>query len=179
MAVLAARQEEPNSEDSSSSSTAVAIVLPALFILILLVLVVMFNRAFLLPRIYRPESPESKAKRRQQRISRLDKFVKSENFHEWCSKHTSERPGQFTTTNPLCVICLDEIEDSSQIRGLGCLHVFHQHCLDDWFARFNEFCPLCHRPIVQQKAGRFAKVVEQQQRRRSSSVTDVAVSAMV
>lgn len=46
------------------------------------------------------------------------------------------------------VICLDEVEDTAQIRPLGCRHVFHQACLDDWFARWNEYCPLCHRPIV-------------------------------
>lgn len=46
------------------------------------------------------------------------------------------------------MICLDTVEDEAQIRGLNCLHVFHQTCLDDWFGRFNEFCPLCHRPIL-------------------------------
>lgn len=51
------------------------------------------------------------------------------------------------------VICLDEIEDAAQIRGLGCLHLFHQECLDDWFGRFNEYCPLCHRPIIQGTKG--------------------------
>jgi hypothetical protein len=43
---------------------------------------------------------------------------------------------------------LDEVEDASKIRGLNCLHVFHQQCLDDWFSRWNEYCPLCHRPII-------------------------------
>ncbi|KAF2713550.1 hypothetical protein K504DRAFT_498357 [Pleomassaria siparia CBS 279.74] len=52
------------------------------------------------------------------------------------------------------VICLDEFEDAAQIRGLGCLHVFHQECLDDWFGRWNEYCPLCHRPIIQGLKGK-------------------------
>lgn len=46
------------------------------------------------------------------------------------------------------VICLEEFDDAAQIRGLGCHHVFHQECLDDWFGRWNEYCPLCHRPII-------------------------------
>lgn len=46
------------------------------------------------------------------------------------------------------VICLEEFDDASEIRGLECRHVFHQQCLDDWFGRWNEYCPLCHRRII-------------------------------
>lgn len=52
------------------------------------------------------------------------------------------------TASSCSVICLDEIADSAQVRPLNCRHIFHQECLDDWFARWNEYCPLCHRPII-------------------------------
>ncbi|ORY16530.1 hypothetical protein BCR34DRAFT_446449, partial [Clohesyomyces aquaticus] len=75
--------------------------------------------------------------------------VKAQHYLDWATKQRSEHPDAPVSMNPLCVICLDEIEDAAQIRGLGCLHVFHQECLDDWFGRWNEYCPLCHRPIIQ------------------------------
>lgn len=52
------------------------------------------------------------------------------------------------------VICLEEIGSADQIRGLECLHIFHRQCLDDWFSRSNEYCPLCHRRIVHSEKDR-------------------------
>jgi E3 ubiquitin-protein ligase RHA2 len=45
-------------------------------------------------------------------------------------------------------ICLDDFADDAQVRGLRCSHAFHSHCLDEWFTKYNEYCPLCHGPII-------------------------------
>lgn len=45
-------------------------------------------------------------------------------------------------------ICLDDFADDSQVRGLECAHAFHSHCLDEWYTKYNEYCPLCHGPII-------------------------------
>jgi len=74
------------------------------------------------------------------------------------------------------VICLEEIEDAAQIRGLGCSHVFHQQCLDDWFSRWNEYCPLCHRPIIQSARG---KTLVEASPREAVEERPVAVASMV
>lgn len=46
------------------------------------------------------------------------------------------------------MICLDTIDAEAEIRVLRCSHIFHQRCLDEWFVRWNQYCPLCHRPIL-------------------------------
>ncbi len=40
-------------------------------------------------------------------------------------------------------ICLDVIQPEDTIRELRCQHVFHQACLDTWFNRRHDDCPLC------------------------------------
>ncbi|KAF2268252.1 hypothetical protein CC78DRAFT_18566 [Lojkania enalia] len=125
-------------------SLTIAIILPCLFAIILVILMAV---AFLLPKLTE-ESAETKENRRKKRLAALDNTIKAQHYVDWASKQRKEHPEFPVSMHPLCVICLDEIEDASQIRGLGCLHVFHQACLDDWFGRYNEYCPLCHRPIV-------------------------------
>lgn len=152
------------------SSIAIAIILPALFAIVVILLVAI---AFLIPRLHADETPASKEERRKNRLARLDSSVKAQHFVDWAATQRIEHPdveveagvhalwcvapgpqGLFTSIRLLIVrwrsvICLEEFSSASQIRGLGCLHVFHQECLDDWFGRWNEYCPLCHRPIIQ------------------------------
>lgn len=143
---MATNETSTETEPKTENSKAIAIVLPALFAVVLVILIAI---AFLLPR-FNVETEEAREKRRRKRLEKLDKSVKAVGFEDWVKRQRDEHPERWCVgMNPLCVICLDEIEDAANIRGLGCLHVFHQHCLDDWFARCNEFCPLCHRPIIQ------------------------------
>lgn len=51
------------------------------------------------------------------------------------------------------VICLEVIDKNALVRGLQCHHVFHQSCLDGWFGRLHDYCPLCHRLIVARDGG--------------------------
>jgi hypothetical protein len=51
------------------------------------------------------------------------------------------------------VICLEVIDKKALVRGLQCYHVFHQSCLDGWFGRLHDYCPLCHRLIVARDGG--------------------------
>jgi len=53
----------------------------------------------------------------------------------------------------LSVICLEVIEGKALVRALRCHHVFHQECLDGWFGRLHDYCPLCHRLIVSREGG--------------------------
>jgi E3 ubiquitin-protein ligase RHA2 len=48
----------------------------------------------------------------------------------------------------LCTICLEIFTPDARIRALDCAHVFHAECLNEWYARCKEWCPLCHRAIV-------------------------------
>jgi hypothetical protein len=46
-----------------------------------------------------------------------------------------------------CSICLGEFVEGEELRLLGCLHVFHQRCVDQWLAVSRE-CPLCKRDVA-------------------------------
>ncbi|KAF2112031.1 hypothetical protein BDV96DRAFT_649394 [Lophiotrema nucula] len=141
-----ANQTETESPSKNHSSPAVAIVLPCLFAIILVVLLII---AFTLPRLTQGTDIESREAQRKRRLEVLDKSIKAQNFVDWAAKQRLEHPEAPVVVNPICVICLEEISEQTQIRGLGCLHVFHQVCLDGWFGRCHEWCPLCHRPIIE------------------------------
>lgn len=42
-----------------------------------------------------------------------------------------------------CAICLDNLEDDDDVRGLSCGHAFHAACLDPWLTSRRACCPLC------------------------------------
>lgn len=47
-----------------------------------------------------------------------------------------------------CIICLDEITESDKISRLGCKHMFHQSCINEWYQNGdNDTCPICRTDI--------------------------------
>ncbi|KAL9623777.1 MAG: hypothetical protein Q9160_002008 [Pyrenula sp. 1 TL-2023] len=42
-----------------------------------------------------------------------------------------------------CAICIDNIDDDDDVRGLTCGHAFHAHCVDPWLTSRRACCPLC------------------------------------
>ena len=42
-----------------------------------------------------------------------------------------------------CAICLDNLDDDDDVRGLTCGHAFHAGCLDPWLTSRRACCPLC------------------------------------
>ncbi|CBX97685.1 hypothetical protein LEMA_P090940.1 [Plenodomus lingam JN3] len=75
-------------------------------------------------------------------------LIQAQHFCDWLAGQKEKHPGSVPAVDPLCAICLEEFEAEAQVRGLQCSHAFHSQCLDEWFTRYNEFCPLCHRAII-------------------------------
>jgi hypothetical protein len=46
-----------------------------------------------------------------------------------------------------CTICLKEDINENDIYTTDCNHIFCNECLDDWFKRGNQSCPLCRSQI--------------------------------
>ena len=44
--------------------------------------------------------------------------------------------------NNECIICLEKMIIGDKIKILGCGHIYHYKCIDEWFKRKKE-CPLC------------------------------------
>ncbi|KAK0624625.1 hypothetical protein B0T17DRAFT_590498 [Bombardia bombarda] len=47
------------------------------------------------------------------------------------------------TSGDTCAICIDQLEDDDDVRGLSCGHAFHAVCLDPWLTSRRACCPLC------------------------------------
>lgn len=48
-----------------------------------------------------------------------------------------------------CNICLEEWADEDTVRVLGCRHVYHAGCVDQWLKGSSNSCPMCRHVVVQ------------------------------
>jgi hypothetical protein len=46
--------------------------------------------------------------------------------------------------DPVCSICLCDVEDGDVVGDLNCQHLLHKDCLKVWLVRQNK-CPLCQQ----------------------------------
>lgn len=42
-----------------------------------------------------------------------------------------------------CSICLEHFAMQEQLRRVGCGHLFHPRCIQEWFATGDTRCPMC------------------------------------
>jgi len=45
-----------------------------------------------------------------------------------------------------CIICLEDFVCGDEVRRLGCQHIFHTTCVDEWLGR-DAHCPLCRHGL--------------------------------
>ncbi|UPX13288.1 uncharacterized protein EKO05_0003804 [Ascochyta rabiei] len=127
----------------------IAIIVPACIVLLFVSLAILHrHRTFLLPGISHDVEAAREQERMQRRRDELESNIKTQHFYDWLAMQKEKYPDSLLTTDPVCAICLDEFNKDAQIRGLRCSHAFHAQCLGEWFGRYNEFCPLCHRTII-------------------------------
>lgn len=50
-------------------------------------------------------------------------------------------------TSGICAICLEDLQDEDQVRGLLCGHVFHKLCIDPWLTHRKGYCPTCKKDL--------------------------------
>lgn len=51
-----------------------------------------------------------------------------------------------------CAICIEQLEEEDEVRGLSCGHAFHCSCVDVWLTTRRAICPLCKRDYWVRKA---------------------------
>lgn len=57
----------------------------------------------------------------------------------------------------MCAICLEEYQDQEEgLLALHCNHVFHRHCVAEWFLKGRHECPLCKQSVVVPAVGSYA-----------------------
>lgn len=55
----------------------------------------------------------------------------------------AERVGE---TQQQCMVCLSEFAEGDLLRQLGCDHLFHKDCIDEWLQR-SASCPICKQAV--------------------------------
>ncbi|KAK9451453.1 uncharacterized protein V1518DRAFT_408600 [Limtongia smithiae] len=66
--------------------------------------------------------------------------------------HPNVNPDLAETTGDICAICLEQLEDDDDIRGLTCGHAFHATCIEPWLTLRRACCPLCKADYFVPKA---------------------------
>lgn len=77
-----------------------------------------------------------------------------------------------------CAICIDDMTETTPVRGLTCGHLFHPECIDPWLLTRQARCPLCktsfYAPKPEDPLGPDpVEVIEQQERDREREVARV------
>ncbi|KAE8159627.1 hypothetical protein BDV40DRAFT_233713 [Aspergillus tamarii] len=132
---------------SFDHNTHMAIVLGVGLGVVTLIIMCLLFTIFVNRRDQRPCSKSKKKKKgSSDKLRKLDAVSPARTLEEWRSKSkgpllpTEGVDGQF-----VCVVCLDSVLPSQEIRELKCLHVFHKECLEKWYLQDHFNCPLCHR----------------------------------
>jgi hypothetical protein len=55
-------------------------------------------------------------------------------------------------TNCFSIVCLGEFAEDDLVHDLDCIHAFHVDCLDEWYSRGHNQCPLCKSELCHSTA---------------------------
>lgn len=54
-----------------------------------------------------------------------------------------------TDSQPLCAICLEHFQNRvTVIREIGCGHIFHPECIDEFLGEISSLCPICKESML-------------------------------
>ncbi|KAL2808411.1 hypothetical protein BJX63DRAFT_37079 [Aspergillus granulosus] len=141
-------QDRTEKEDPSHTSIVLGVGLAIVgFIIMCLVFTVFTNR--------RRRAPTKKGRKKDSsddKLRKLDAVLPTRTLEEWWAKaHGPPLPSACADNQFMCVVCLDPVLRSQEIRELKCLHVFHRECLERWYLQDHFNCPLCHRAYYVQE----------------------------
>jgi len=58
------------------------------------------------------------------------------------------------STSAACAVCLANLEEGEEARGLPCEHLFHRSCIDAWLSKSKQ-CPVCRQAVITSPATTF------------------------
>ncbi|KAJ5137341.1 uncharacterized protein N7443_010366 [Penicillium atrosanguineum] len=81
-----------------------------------------------------------------ERLRKLDDVAPTRTLEVWFTSTKGKMNlSDAVDSQFVCVVCLEQVNRTEEIRELRCLHVFHRECLEKWFLGDHFNCPLCHR----------------------------------
>ncbi|KAK9477852.1 hypothetical protein V1514DRAFT_98033 [Lipomyces japonicus] len=69
--------------------------------------------------------------------------VEDDDEYDGLRTHPNLHPDLAETSGDSCAICIEQLEDDDNIRGLACGHAFHSSCIVPWMTTRRACCPLC------------------------------------
>jgi hypothetical protein len=73
--------------------------------------------------------------------------VKSTHVTEGSTNDDSAPEKHLHFSSGTCAICLEDLEDDDEVRGLMCGHVYHKDCIDPWLTKRKGCCPICKKDL--------------------------------
>ncbi|KAL4778199.1 hypothetical protein BJX76DRAFT_153138 [Aspergillus varians] len=154
MAIIAIRDNDDDNKGKTTNHHMSIVLGVGLGILALismcLILTIYFNR-----RERREREPAKKPRKKDtsDKLRKLDAVSPIRTLQEWWARaHGPPLPSDSPDNQFMCVVCLDPVLRSQEIRDLKCLHVFHRECLEKWYLQDHYNCPLCHRAYYIQES---------------------------
>ena len=59
-----------------------------------------------------------------------------------------------------CLICNNEVEVGDRVGWMGCTHLYHHRCLQEWMNRGTFTCPTCRGPVPMRRVEVVVPVLE-------------------
>lgn len=66
-------------------------------------------------------------------------------------KRISKEDHELLIQKDKCVICQNDFEINDCYRKLPCCHSFHKKCIDPWFMKYSQECPVCRTDVFEPK----------------------------
>ncbi|KAJ9419695.1 hypothetical protein QL093DRAFT_2371756 [Fusarium oxysporum] len=149
----------PNSDNQNSNHTLLGW-LPVIMTMSLLIAVVLFLMC--IPRLYGlvrygrtagtegssssrgPASTES-ASTKDRDLPHLDAIAPPKTSKEMRRELTDEAHVSWAmlSSDTICAICLEGIQDTDMVRHLACEPTFHSDCIATWYLAKHDTCPIC------------------------------------
>ncbi|EDP50846.1 RING finger protein [Aspergillus fumigatus A1163] len=83
------------------------------------------------------------------KINELQEAAPIELLGAWLMSTQSAEVPYVQYNSITCSICLDPVLNHHPVHTLRCRHVFHDLCLERWFLRGHNSCPLCQKALVE------------------------------
>lgn len=75
------------------------------------------------------------------------KGVSKELIKKTLGRYNKVTKNNIDSFNDKCAVCQDTFEVNQCYRKLQCNHIFHKKCIDPWFNKHSQECPVCRKNV--------------------------------
>ncbi|KAL3409678.1 RING finger [Aspergillus fumigatus] len=84
-------------------------------------------------------------------LQKLESICPTKPYDEWVEHTQTEQDlSDRSSAHFTCSMCLEDVNGTDLMHVLSCRHVYHAHCLEQWFLGRHFSCPLCNRSFFEE-----------------------------